>query len=78
MDAMTRAKIKAEVVCEKSGSNRIRTFTEAMRSWKRCFPDMIDICTRGTGIRSGHEPGVDRDQQAQRRDLINIISCILL
>jgi len=35
---------------------------------------MIDRCTAGKGIRGGQEPGVDRDQQARRRDLINIIS----
>jgi len=34
---------------------------------------MIVRCTPGKGIRSGQEPGVDRDQQARRRDLINII-----
>jgi len=31
-------------------------------------------CTLGKGIRSGQKPGVDRDQQARRRDLINIVS----
>jgi len=35
---------------------------------------MIVRCTPGKGKRSGQEPGVDRDQQARRRDLINIIS----
>jgi len=35
---------------------------------------MIDRCTQGKGIRGGQEPRVDRDQQARRRDLINIIS----
>jgi len=35
---------------------------------------MIVRCTPGKGIRSGQEPGVDRDQQARRRDLINIIT----
>jgi len=38
------------------------------------FASMIVRCTLGKGIRSGQEPGVDRDQQARRRDLINIIS----
>ena len=39
---------------------------------------MIDRCTPGKGIRGGQEPGVDRDQPARRRDLINIISFYLI
>jgi len=35
---------------------------------------MIVRCTPGKGIRGGQEPGVGRDQQAQRRDLINVMS----
>ena len=35
---------------------------------------MIVRCTLGKGIRGGQEPAVDRDQQEQRRDLINIVS----
>jgi len=35
---------------------------------------MIVRCTPGKGIRSGQDPGVDRDPQARRRDLIDIIS----
>jgi len=39
---------------------------------------MIDRSTPGKDIRGGQEPGVDRDQQARRRDLINIISFYLI
>ena len=35
---------------------------------------MIVRCTPGKGIRGGQEQGVDREKQARRRDLINIIS----
>jgi len=66
LEAITWAMIKAKVVCEKSGSNGVRTFTETRRSWKRYFASMIVRCTLGMGIRSGQEPGVDRDQQARR------------
>jgi len=66
--------IKAEVVWKNSGSNGVRIFTDTRRSWKRYFASMIVRCTPGKGIRGGQEPGVDRDQQARRRDLINIIS----
>jgi len=38
---------------------------------------MIVRCIPGKGIRGGQERGVDRDQQARRRDLINIISFII-
>ena len=78
LDAITWAMIKAEVVCENSGSNGVRTFTETRRRWKRYFASMIVRCTMGKGIRSGQEPGVDRDQQAGRRDLINIRSFYLI
>ena len=74
MDAITWAMIKAEVVCGNSGSNGVRTFTETRRSWEKYFASMIVRCTLGKGIRGGQDPGVDRDQQARRRDLINIIS----
>jgi len=74
LDAITWTMIKAEVVCENSGSNGVRTFTDTWRSWKRYFASMIVRCTPGKGIRGGQEPGVDRDQEARRRDLINIIS----
>jgi len=74
LDAITWAMIKAEVVSENLGSNGVRTFTETKRIWKKYFASMIVRCTLGKGIRSGQDPGVDRDQQAQRRDLINIIS----
>jgi len=66
--------IKAEVQCGNSGSNGVRTFTETRTSKKKYFTHMIVRSTRGKGISGRHEPGVDRDQQARRRDLINIIS----
>jgi len=66
--------ITAKVVCENSGSNSVRTLTETRRSWKRYFASMLVRCTLGKGIRGRQEPGVDRDKQARRRDLINIIS----
>jgi len=78
LDAITWAMIKAEVVCGNSGSNGVRTFTETRRSWERYFASMIVRCTLGKGIRGGQEPGVDRDKQARRRDLINIISYSIL
>ena len=74
MDAITWAMIKAEVVCENSGSNGVPTFTDTRRSGKRYFASMIVRCTPGKGIRGRQEPGVDREEQARRRDLINIIS----
>ena len=74
MDAITWAMIKAKVVYENSGSNGVRTFTETRRSWKRYFASMIVTRTPGKSIRGGQEPEVDREQQARRRDLINIIS----
>ena len=70
--------IKAKVVCENSRSNSVRTFTETRRSWKRYFASMIARCTPGKGTRGGQESGVDRDQQAWRKDLINIISFCLI
>ena len=51
---------------------------ETRRSWEKYFASMIVRCTLGKGRRGGQEPGVHRDQQALRRDLINIISFILL
>jgi len=78
LDTVTWAMIKAEVVCGNSGSTGVRTFTETRRSWKSYFASIIVRCTPGKGIRGGQEPGVDRDQQARRRDLINIISFYLI
>jgi len=76
LDAITWAMIKADVVCGNSGSNGVRTFTETRTSRKRDFASMIVRCTPGKGIRGGQEPGVDKDQQVRRSDLINIISYI--
>jgi len=56
LDAITRAMIKAKVVCENSGSNGVRTFTDTRRSWKRDFASMIVRCIPGKGIRGGQEP----------------------
>jgi len=77
LDTITWAMIKAEVGWGNSGSKGVHTFTETRRSWKRYIASIIVRCTPGNGIRPGQEPGVDKDQQAGCRDLINIISFLL-